>query len=339
MVEQAIEGYSTTYAAVIPANDNDTNATPNAQKVTVDAGGSLSIINFKNTGDLELTKKVSGNHADTAKQFEFTIELTAPEGQTLDNSYPAVHTGDPTVKSAIITDGKISGIRLKDGESYTISDLPAGTVYKITESDYTALGYVPSVTAGSLEGTITAGATEKEAVEVTNTFDSADITIKKVAKEHLDDPSGNPLCGASFKITKYDSASFTHIVTAWGDNGSRTLADEKQGDSYTLNGVFTFENLPAGYYELEETVYPAGYIRLSGKPRFEVRLNEETKKHEVRLLDSSDGMVRLEDGKLILIVGNEPGTALPHTGGPGSEWFRLTGIILVLVCGLTIYLK
>ena len=72
----------------------------------------------KNPGDLELTKLVEGEGADANKEFEFSIVLNPPPGQTLDSSYTASLTGDNTVTSATVTDGIVSGIKIKAGQTY-----------------------------------------------------------------------------------------------------------------------------------------------------------------------------------------------------------------------------
>ena len=35
-------------------------------------------------------------------------------------------------------------------------------------------------------------------------------------------------------------------------------------------------------------------------------------------------------------VENEPGAALPSTGGPGTTWIYLLGTVLLLGCGITL---
>ena len=45
-------------------------------------------------------------------------------------------------------------------------------------------------------------------------------------------------------------------------------------------------------------------------------------------------VVRLVDGELTIVVGNEPGTALPHTGGQGGAPYRAVGLVMMALAGM-----
>ena len=77
------------------------------------------------TGSLTVSKEVKGTGADLQKEFAFTA----------------------------VIDGQTETFALKHGESKTFSNLPVGTQYVITETDYTAEGY--TATAKSYTGAIT----------------------------------------------------------------------------------------------------------------------------------------------------------------------------------------
>ena len=133
-----------------------------------------------------------------------------------------------------------------------------------------------------------------------------DITLKKVDKANLNDSDPDLLKGASFTVTKYSDQNFQGIDSTWGTSGSMTVSDdEKEDGTYTLNGVFEFQGLPAGYYQIEETRFPDGYIKLSGNPRFKV---EENASHElvVTLINNPDNLLRLEDDKLTIMLSRIP---------------------------------
>lgn len=272
----------------------------------------------KNPGDLELTKKVSGQGADSSKQFSFTIELTPPEGIALNSSYGAVHSGDPGVSSVSVSDGKVTGIKLKDGEVFTIKDLPAGTGYSIKEADYTQEGYTPSVTGGSLTGTITGGTTARESAEVTNAYSAVDITVKKVDAEKAEGTAGRLLSGAQFTLYRFDTEGNRFV--AYPD-GEKTTGD---------NGTLKYEKLPNGRYMIAETRPPAGYVKNEDvKMYFTVSENST-----VTWTDESGAAIGSEKPDLIdyesqtFTVGNEPGRELPHTGGSGSRVFYILGALL-----------
>lgn len=72
-------------------------------------------------GSLTVKKTVTGDLADKNKEFTFTITFNA------EGSYSYTGSKSGTLKSG-------DSVQLKHGESITISGLPAGTTYAVTES-------------------------------------------------------------------------------------------------------------------------------------------------------------------------------------------------------------
>ena len=110
-------------------------------------------------------------------------------------------------------------------------------------------------------------------------------------------------------------------------------------------GVFSFQGLEAGYYEIVETAYPDGYIKPDENPVFQVRSNETTHAMEAVLVYASgehigqpvdgnkiEGLVKINN--TTITVGNTPGAALPNAGGPGTYLFAFLGMILIAGAGL-----
>ncbi len=232
-----------------------------------------------------------------------------------------------------VNDGKyhVSGIYTKDGGTYNAVPEVLGNYSDIngntTWIDHDDGDKVKPVRNGFLE------------FFVYNIYKpvQTDITLKKVDKANLNDSDPDLLKGASFTVTKYSDQNFQGIDSTWGTSGSMTVSDdEKEDGTYTLNGVFEFQGLPAGYYQIEETRFPDGYIKLLGNPRFKV---EENASHElvVTLINNPDNLLRLEDDKLTIIVGNTPGAALPNTGGPGTRLFTILGSILIAGAGVLLW--
>ena len=94
------------------------------------------------TGSLSIRKTVTGQGADLNKKFDFTITLTgAPD------AYPYSGAAKGTLRSG-------DTISLADGESITITGLPEGAKYTVTEADYTKAGY--AVSSRNADGTISA---------------------------------------------------------------------------------------------------------------------------------------------------------------------------------------
>lgn len=109
----------------------------------------ISIATFVNShtktemGSLAIRKIVSGDGADTAKEFSFVITLTDQNGRELTGSYR--YEGD---QRGIISNGET--VMLRHNQMIKIVGLPAGTNYTVTEQP--AEGYV--VTAEGNQGTI-----------------------------------------------------------------------------------------------------------------------------------------------------------------------------------------
>lgn len=79
----------------------------------------------KPTGSLTISKTVSGNAASTTKEFTFTVTL-------MENGDP--WNGEATYGGVTFTNG-VATFKLKAGDSKTITGIPAGFDYTVTESD------------------------------------------------------------------------------------------------------------------------------------------------------------------------------------------------------------
>lgn len=88
----------------------------------------------ENSGRLEISKSVTGPDGDKNKEFTFTVTLTDSSGTPLSGGYP--YSGD---KTGLIKNG--GSIKLADGQYVTISDLPDGASYNVTEKEANEDGY------------------------------------------------------------------------------------------------------------------------------------------------------------------------------------------------------
>ena len=126
--------------------------------------------NNPGSGNLSVTKAVSGSAGDTFKAFNFTVTL-----------------GDASVNGAFgemtFTDG-VATFALKHGERKTASALPAGIAYTVTEAEANQDGY--TTTSDNASGSIVKDDTVTAAF--TNTKDGADVTdvpSKPITPDHL----------------------------------------------------------------------------------------------------------------------------------------------------------
>lgn len=86
------------------------------------------------SGNITISKQVTGNAADATKDFTFTVKLTKdgePVHETFDDVAFDEH-GEATIK-------------LHSGQQKEITGLPAGAQYEVYETDATSAGYTTSV--------------------------------------------------------------------------------------------------------------------------------------------------------------------------------------------------
>lgn len=171
-----------------------------------------------------------------------------------------------------------------------------------------------------------------------------DVTLYKVDKSNIPD-SSTRLEGAKFKLVKKklvraseegDHRWVWSKDTDWGTAGESEVVSENPQNP----GIFSFGNLDAGYYEIVETEHPTGYIKADENPVFQVRYNNGSVVPEIVLVYASGATIGQPitgnatdmvsvDNKTI-VVGNEPGAVLPHTGGSGARMIYLLGGFFVL---------
>ena len=239
----------------------------NPQEIVVTKGdtGTVGTAEFTNnidTGNFELTKTVSGK-TDTTTEFEFEIQLTAPTGVTLAETYAGTIAGE-SATFAIANDGIVTinnaNVKLKNNEVMVINDLPAGTRYTIEEKNVPT-GFTPY--GNNLNSTIPANnegvkATAKASVE--NVFATEGSTTFNVKKKFVGgDLSKNSF---TFTLTQVDAEnSTTHVTTKLADAVNVTTNSETGGTeqtmSFTLPDTFKFDQTDIGktyWFMIEETV-------------------------------------------------------------------------------------
>ena len=179
---------------------------------------------------------------------------------------------------------------------------------------------------------------DRTTVRFVNTYNEGpttiSVTLKKVDKKNVNKTpleASDLLDGAQFVIEKYTRLTPVESKDKeWNDAHKELNAGNE--------GVFTFTDLPVGIYKIVEKEYPNGYVHVTTDPIFEVVVDEDTGELRVQIINDSNGLVRLDDkNELIIIVGNEPGVALPNTGGPGTRLFTILGSILILGAGVLLW--
>ncbi len=348
--------------------DSSGNVIENCHVTVTGSGANFVIRNEKVDTSLAIEKVFAGS-----------VELTDAQKQKITFTVTGMFDGQ-TESSRIFTYG-VDGITVNGGQQQTdiykwndgvlvIKDIQPGTyivteqndnVDVIFEGDSSGNVYTHTrtytVTAGTVNDDTSASATVSEGartvVTITNTYDEGpstiDVTLKKVDADEVDEEPNNLLQGATFTVTKYTDSNFNHVDQ--DTPYTQTKADVKDGNTYTLNGSFEFTDLPIGYYKVEESVMPTGYVKTGDDPVFEVRQKSGSAAELEIVLwkktangtgyeeveGGSTGILRIPNNTNTIIVGNTPGAALPNTGGPGTRLFTILGSILILGAGVLLW--
>ena len=131
-------------------------------------------------------------------------------------------------------------------------------------------------------------------------------TDTKINIHKVNSLTGGDLSGAKFTLKQYDSNYSTVL---------KTFAEAPVDD----HGQLTITGLREGYYELEETLTPSGYTKVSENPRFTVSINQSTQKFVVNFTNSD--MVTYDSTDKTFTVKNTPKGSLQLVKAiaPGSE--------------------
>ena len=181
-----------------------------------DAKSAVYKYDFENykRGALEVTKSVSGNRGDKTKEFNFTVTLsgTSSNGEFKSEEFSGTY-GDMTFTNGVAT------FTLKDGETKTALDLPAGLQYAVVEKEANEDGY--TTTSSGDSGTINAGYKATAAFNNHRHHSSGggnDKTSVSVEKEWVTNNGGTP--AASVQVQLYrDGKAYGDPVTLNAGNG------------------------------------------------------------------------------------------------------------------------
>lgn len=127
----------------LEANSDRYETTATNDKGTIDFDENKVVFtNTKNEGSLTIDKTVGGNSGETDRYFNFKVILFDKDGNVLEGIYNYTGSKIGTIKSGDI-------IRLKHGESITITGLPVGASYEVIELEANSDGYTTKITNGN----------------------------------------------------------------------------------------------------------------------------------------------------------------------------------------------
>ena len=222
--EERIEGYNS--ASYDPATfDGSTQKSVVITNTSTAAYGSLTV-----------TKTVKGLENSTQK-FDFTVTLT---GDHITNS------GTQVIDGIVFTDGEAT-FSLADGESKTISNIPAGTTYAVAEAENENFTVTYTDKTGSI------AANETKTATVTNTYkppeiNPVDVTLKKVVTGNVSGTEGDEY---TFFASFENLAGEMEYVVSDGTNEITRFTSDKDGKASVslklqADGIAIFKDIPVG---------------------------------------------------------------------------------------------
>ena len=322
-------------------------------------------------GELKVTKHLEGYEWSGEKYY---FKLTPGTAEYTDITAPATGTS-PMPGSSSIYLSNASGTADKTYTFGKIRYLRPGTyVYTITETDAdgrelsgttgeNGITYAPAETVtvtvgydndgylavqsivGSNGNTVVYSASDSSAVVAgTTTFTNSVIGVK-IRKTDIDKKT--QLSGAVFELilgesklyfdSEYKimtSAQVERIIELPINNEGAAAAMEEAGitSSFTI-GEVNIKGLSLDTaYVLNEKQPPDGYIIAANDATFTLSRGS----NGVTIAVTGDNVSVDEDG-ITIIITNEPGAALPNTGGPGTRLFTILGSILILGAGVLLW--
>lgn len=315
-------------------------------------------------GDLTISKTVAGNQGETEKDFVFDVTLTNT-AETLAGSYAYTKTnadGTQTTTGTVSVDGQgratftpMGGrpgqLTLKHGETVTISELPAGTSFTVTEQDPNTNGesYETSIavngetqTSGNRTARGAIVSSETQTVAYTNTWEVTMHTFTFTKIDGTD--SSKPLQGAQFKL-------FKQVCSHDHDNELIEEPFEPDPKCWKLvtdadhqNGVFTsdqegkvsFKKLLANgvTYRLIEVQAPDGFQRPQGQWKLVMEQKNDDSATSVSVTTKAVGALNKQPAFKVENMGdyylpNYRPMDPPITGGRGLTGFMLGGGLLI----------
>lgn len=155
-------------------DDGQGHLTPNAE-ISGGEDGSIVLKNELARRDLTISKTTAGNAVLSGDAFTVKIVLSRNDIVPVDGDYPMDGAAETTLT---VKNGEAT-LKIRNGQTVTIKDIPVGTTYTVEETDERAQGYnidASAYTSGG-RGVI---ATDKEAkVELKNVRNAGSLEIRK----------------------------------------------------------------------------------------------------------------------------------------------------------------
>ena len=254
----------------------------NNGRISKDVPGALQV--SKTVTAAEGHTAPSGDKADT---FDFTVNLTAPTGKTLQNTYKAqiFDANEKKVGEELTLTTSNQGIlsfKLQGGQHIKIYGLDAGVMYQVTESE--KAHYTKQKTGDS--GTIEAGKTAE--ASFTNTymagnceFDTAQVSLSKVFSGRAWKESD------TFQFTIENKETPAGVKAPMPENATVTVNKPGSGNRKAFDfGTLAFTH-PGEYKYTVKEVIPAENERIPG-----VDYDQHTATINITVTDDGSGKLK-----------------------------------------------
>lgn len=179
-VDTAFDGVTydeTKYTVTVTLEDDGQgHLTPNA-KISGSEDGSIVLKNELARRDLTISKTTAGNKVLSDDAFTVKIRLSRNNNDIVpvDGDYPM----DGAAETKLTVKNGEATLKIRDGQTVTIKEIPVGTAYTVEETDERAQGYNIDASAYTSGGSGKI-ATDKEAkVELKNVRNAGSLTIRK----------------------------------------------------------------------------------------------------------------------------------------------------------------
>lgn len=318
------------------------------------------------TGDLNISKTVTGNKGELDKGFVFDITVqrneTKPTGMFEATKTTTTDTGTTSESISVEFNQGKAQVILQHNQSITVHGLPSGFTYTVTEQDptpdkdaniYNGEDYAVSATQNGKEvkwkegdaytctGTI-CYAQQAQLAYINNLeVPLTDYSFTKVDGEEFDQSNLEDailLPGAQFTLYHYTGDDWdtdsgvlldtTQTITNW-ETVMTVTSDE--------DGVVLMKELQAGRYRLVETKAPDGYKLPKGQWNLQISRDEETElwSFTIQAVEESAmdtpamAIAKEASGENTYYLMNYKPINPPITGGDGGEDFRIGGGLLM----------
>lgn len=177
-VDTAFDGVTydkTKYTVTVTLEDDGQgHLTPKAE-ISGGEDGSIVLKNELARRDLTISKTTAGNAVLSDDAFTVKIGLSRNDIVPVDGDYPM----DGAAETKLTVKNGEATLKIRDGQTVTIKDIPVGTTYTVEETDERAQGYNIDASAYTSGGSGVIATDEEAKVELKNVRNVGSLTIRK----------------------------------------------------------------------------------------------------------------------------------------------------------------